>query len=60
MKIIDMFHGNVFIYNPIDDKVLFVKRVQDEDFNLLYDGSLRQERIFKIAANFSLNSQKKD
>jgi hypothetical protein len=60
MKIIDMFHGNVFIYDPIDGKVLFVKRVQDEDFKLLYDGSLRVERIFKISANFSLNSQKKD
>ena len=32
MKIIDMFHGNVFIYDPLNGKVLFVKRVQDEDF----------------------------
>lgn len=60
MKIIDMFHGNVFIYDPVNGKVLFVKRIQDEDFQLLFDGSLRLERIFKIVANFSLNSQKKD
>ena len=60
LKIIDMFHGNVFIYDPVDGKVLFVKRVMVEDFQLLEDGNLRNDRIFKIVADFSLNSQKKD
>jgi hypothetical protein len=60
LKIIDMFHGNVFIYDPSECKVLFVKRVQEEDYQLLNEGELRKERIFKITANFSLNSQKKD
>lgn len=32
LKIIDMFHGSVFIYDPSDFKVLFAKRVQEDDF----------------------------
>ena len=60
LKIIDMFHGKVFIYDPVIDKVVFVKRKMEEDYGLLKDDQLRADAIFKIVANFSLNSQKKD
>lgn len=60
MKIIDMFHGKVFIYNPELEKVVFVKRKVQEDFGLLVGDKLKPESIFKIVANFSLNGQEKD
>lgn len=60
MKIIDMFHGKVFIYDPDQAKVVFVKRKVQEDFCLLVGDKLKEEPIFKIVANFSMNGQKRD
>ena len=37
MKIIDMFHGTVFIVDPIKNKILFEKETQDEDFKIISD-----------------------
>jgi hypothetical protein len=60
IKIIDMFHGKVFIYDPDQAKVVFVKRKVQEDFGLLVGDKLKEEPIFKIVANFSMNGQQKD
>ena len=58
MKIIDMFHGTVFIVDPMQNKILFEKQTQDEDFQIISDDgcSILDNKIYKIESNFSLNN----
>ena len=62
MKIIEMFHGTVFIVDPVKNKILFEKETQEEDFKIISDDgcTIRDDKIYKIISNFSLNDQKLD
>lgn len=62
MNIVDMFHGTVFILEHKSNTILFEKKVTEALFNIInkVGDEIREDRIYQIVANFSLNSQKKD
>ena len=58
MRIVDMFHGSVFIIDPKAHKVMFEMLRTDEDFKLLTNGGkeIRGDKLYYIVANFALNA----
>jgi hypothetical protein len=62
MKIVDMFHGSVFIIDLKTKKVIFEKIRTEEDFKFMTSNSksvgreIRNHKLYHIVANFALNS----
>lgn len=58
LRIVDMFHGTVFIVEPKTNSILFQKKVTEAAFNIISKkgDEIRINRIYQIVANFALNS----